>query len=45
MSAGTRLFRDLLGNLSNNLSGLADLEADLRDLLTHIDKVGSTRLP
>lgn len=42
MSAGTQLFRDLLGILSKNLRGLEDLEADLRDLLTHVEKVPPT---
>ncbi|KAM6904662.1 colony stimulating factor 3 (granulocyte) b [Xenentodon cancila] len=39
MSAGTQLFQGLLGNLSKKLSGLENLKADLRDLLTHIDKL------
>ncbi|KAM6966143.1 colony stimulating factor 3 (granulocyte) b [Tautogolabrus adspersus] len=39
MSAGTQLYQELLGVLSNRLSGLNDLKADLRDLLTHINKM------
>ncbi|XP_060883212.1 uncharacterized protein LOC132954621 [Labrus mixtus] len=39
MSAGTQLYQGLLGVLSNKLSGLSDLKADLRDLLTHINKM------
>jgi len=42
MSAGSQLFQDLLGVLSSKLSGLEDLRADLRDLLTHINKVTHT---
>lgn len=42
MSAGSRLYQGLLGVLSDRLSGLSDLQADLRDLLTHIDKVTLT---
>ncbi|KAI3359472.1 hypothetical protein L3Q82_013777 [Scortum barcoo] len=36
MSAGSRLYQGLLGVLSEKLSGLSDLRANLRDLLTHI---------
>lgn len=46
MLAGSRLYQGLLGVLSDKLSGpsgLSDLRADLRDLLTHINKV--THLP
>ncbi|XP_054464149.1 granulocyte colony-stimulating factor-like [Anoplopoma fimbria] len=39
MSAGSRLYQGLLGDLSGRLSGLSDLQADLRDLQTHITKV------
>ncbi|XP_045896035.1 granulocyte colony-stimulating factor-like [Micropterus dolomieu] len=39
MSAGSRLYQGLLGVLSDRLSGLSDLRADLRDLLTHINKM------
>ncbi|XP_072225026.1 colony stimulating factor 3 (granulocyte) b [Leuresthes tenuis] len=39
MSAGSQLFQDLLGVLSSKLSGLEDLRADLRDLLTLINKL------
>ena len=42
MSAGSRLYQGLLGVLSDRLSGLNDLRADLRDLLTHITKVTHT---
>lgn len=42
MSAGSRLYQGLLGVLSDRLSGLSDLRADLRDLLTHINKVTHT---
>ncbi|XP_035472426.2 granulocyte colony-stimulating factor [Scophthalmus maximus] len=39
MSAGGRLYQGLLGVLSERLSGLTDLQADVRDLLTHIRKM------
>uniref|UniRef100_A0A8P4KNI3 Uncharacterized protein n=1 Tax=Dicentrarchus labrax TaxID=13489 RepID=A0A8P4KNI3_DICLA len=39
MCAGSRLYQRLLGVLSDRLSGLSDLRADLRDLLTHINKM------
>lgn len=39
MSAGSQLYQGLLGVLSDKLSGLNDLKADLRDLLTHITKM------
>uniref|UniRef100_A0A3Q1F4X6 Uncharacterized LOC110965910 n=1 Tax=Acanthochromis polyacanthus TaxID=80966 RepID=A0A3Q1F4X6_9TELE len=39
MSAGSQLYQGLLGVLSDKLSGLNDLRADLRDLLTHITKM------
>lgn len=39
MSAGSQLFHRLLGVLSDRLEGLNDLRADVRDLLTHINKV------
>ncbi|KAF1380265.1 hypothetical protein PFLUV_G00185040 [Perca fluviatilis] len=39
MSAGGRLYQGLLGVLSDRLSGLSNLHADLRDLLTHIAKM------
>ncbi|XP_034567703.1 granulocyte colony-stimulating factor-like [Notolabrus celidotus] len=39
MSAGSRLYQGLLGVLSRRQSGLSDLHADLRDLLTHINKM------
>lgn len=42
MLAGSRLYQGLLGVLSNRLSGLSDLQADLRDLHTHISKVTHT---
>ncbi|KAI9523656.1 hypothetical protein NQZ68_025378 [Dissostichus eleginoides] len=38
MSAGCQLYQGLLGDLSERLSGLSDLRADLRDLHTHINK-------
>ncbi|XP_068458073.1 colony stimulating factor 3 (granulocyte) b [Clinocottus analis] len=40
MSAGSRLYQRLLGVLSEQLSGLSDLQADLRDLQTHLSKMG-----
>ncbi|XP_040919396.1 granulocyte colony-stimulating factor-like [Toxotes jaculatrix] len=39
MSAGGQLYQGLLGVLSERLSGLKDLQADLRDLLTLINKM------
>ncbi|KAK5856877.1 hypothetical protein PBY51_008440 [Eleginops maclovinus] len=39
MSAGCQLYQGLLGDLSERLSGLSDLGADLRDLHTHINKM------
>ncbi|XP_041859953.1 uncharacterized protein LOC121651656 [Melanotaenia boesemani] len=39
MLAGTQLYQNLLEVLSSNLSGLETLQADLRDLLTHIAKM------
>ncbi|XP_049417202.1 granulocyte colony-stimulating factor-like [Epinephelus fuscoguttatus] len=39
MAAGSRLYQGLLGVLSDRLSGLSDLWADLRDLLTRINKM------
>ncbi|XP_039980234.1 uncharacterized protein LOC120788449 [Xiphias gladius] len=39
MLVGGRLYQGLLGVLSERLSGLKDLRADLRDLLTHINKM------
>ncbi|XP_037544581.1 colony stimulating factor 3 (granulocyte) a [Nematolebias whitei] len=39
MSAGIQLYQNLLAVLSQNLSGLEDLRSDLRDLLTHINKL------
>ncbi|KAL3054445.1 hypothetical protein OYC64_006726 [Pagothenia borchgrevinki] len=39
MSAGCQLYQGLLGDLSERLSGLSDLRADLRDLHTHINKM------
>ncbi|XP_030264388.1 uncharacterized protein LOC115576040 isoform X2 [Sparus aurata] len=39
MSAGSQLYQGLLGVLSNSVSGLSDLQADLRDLLTHLNKM------
>lgn len=42
MSAGSRLYHGLLEVLSDKLSGLSDLQADLRDLLMHINKVTNT---
>uniref|UniRef100_A0A8D3CEP6 Granulocyte colony-stimulating factor n=1 Tax=Scophthalmus maximus TaxID=52904 RepID=A0A8D3CEP6_SCOMX len=39
MSAGGRLYQGLLEVLSERLSGLTDLQADVRDLLTHIRKM------
>ncbi|KAL7379097.1 hypothetical protein ABVT39_023038 [Epinephelus coioides] len=44
MAAGSRLYQGLLGVLSDRLSGLSDLRADLRDLLTRINKVAHTHL-
>ncbi|XP_071320234.1 granulocyte colony-stimulating factor-like [Trachinotus anak] len=42
MSAGSRLYQGLLGVLSEKLGRLTDLQADLRDLLTHISKMKET---
>ncbi|XP_034448768.1 uncharacterized protein LOC117766137 [Hippoglossus hippoglossus] len=39
MSVGCLLYQGLLGVLSDRLSGLTNLRADLRDLLTHINKM------
>ncbi|XP_023263453.1 uncharacterized protein LOC111656104 [Seriola lalandi dorsalis] len=39
MLAGGRLYQGLLGILSERLSGLTDVRADLRDLLTHLRKM------
>ncbi|XP_029283513.1 granulocyte colony-stimulating factor-like isoform X2 [Cottoperca gobio] len=39
MSAGSQLYQGMLGVLSDRLSGLSDLRADLRDLHTHIHKM------
>ncbi|KAL6102340.1 csf3 [Pungitius sinensis] len=39
MSSGTRLYQRLLGVLSDRASGLSDLQADLRDLQTHVAKM------
>uniref|UniRef100_A0A3Q3VKR8 Uncharacterized protein n=1 Tax=Mola mola TaxID=94237 RepID=A0A3Q3VKR8_MOLML len=39
MWVGSRLYQGLLGVLSDRLSGLDDLRADLRDLLTQINKM------
>ncbi|XP_017296344.1 uncharacterized protein LOC108250808 [Kryptolebias marmoratus] len=39
MLAGVQMYQNLLGVLSTSLSGLEDLRADLRDLLTHINKL------
>ena len=39
MWAGSQLYQELLAVLSDRLSGLDDLRADLRDLLTQINKV------
>ncbi|XP_056262299.1 uncharacterized protein LOC130188155 isoform X2 [Pseudoliparis swirei] len=39
MAAGSRLYQRLLGVLSERLSGLSDLQGDLRDLRTHISKM------
>ncbi|XP_068581884.1 colony stimulating factor 3 (granulocyte) b [Cebidichthys violaceus] len=39
MSAGSRLYQRILGVLAGRLSGLSDLQADLRDLQTHITKM------
>uniref|UniRef100_UPI0037E7BF55 colony stimulating factor 3 (granulocyte) b n=1 Tax=Semicossyphus pulcher TaxID=241346 RepID=UPI0037E7BF55 len=39
MLAGSQLYQGLLGVLSVRLSGLSDLQADLRDLQTHIKKM------
>ncbi|CAN9505135.1 unnamed protein product [Ophioblennius macclurei] len=39
MLAGCRQYQELLGVLSDRLSGLTELIADLRDLLTHIAKM------
>lgn len=45
MSAGNQLHRRLLGVLSARLSGLSDLEVDLRELQMHINKVREAGLP
>ncbi|XP_059898584.1 uncharacterized protein LOC132450450 isoform X2 [Gadus macrocephalus] len=39
MSVGIKLHQDLLGALAARLEGLDDLRADLRDLLTQINKM------
>ncbi|XP_013878618.1 uncharacterized protein LOC106528090 [Austrofundulus limnaeus] len=39
MLAGVQMYQDLLEVLSTSLSGLEDLRSDLRDLLTHINKM------
>ncbi|XP_069381550.1 colony stimulating factor 3 (granulocyte) b [Paralichthys olivaceus] len=39
MSVGCLLYQGLLGVLADRLSGLTNLRADLRDLLTHINKM------
>ncbi|XP_059204100.1 granulocyte colony-stimulating factor-like [Centropristis striata] len=39
MLAGGRLYQGLLGVLSERVSGLSNLQADLRDLLTHVAKM------
>ncbi|CAB1428501.1 unnamed protein product [Pleuronectes platessa] len=39
MSVGCLLYQGLLGVLSDRLGGLTNLRADLRDLLTHINKM------
>ncbi|XP_019721957.1 colony stimulating factor 3 (granulocyte) b [Hippocampus comes] len=38
MAAGVRMFQGLLEVLSERLGGLDSLQADLRDLLAHVDK-------
>lgn len=42
MLAGCQLYQRLLGVLAQQVSGLSDLRADLRDLHTHISKVTHT---
>ncbi|KAM9394368.1 uncharacterized protein KZ484_005425 isoform 2-T2 [Pholidichthys leucotaenia] len=39
MLVGSHLYQRLLGVLSDKLSGLKDLSADLRDLVTHLTKM------
>lgn len=39
MAAGSQLYQGLLGVLCERVGGLSDLRADLRDLLTHVNKV------
>ncbi|XP_043956337.1 granulocyte colony-stimulating factor-like [Gambusia affinis] len=39
MLAGVQMYQNLLEVLSSKVSGLDDLRADLRDLLTHINKL------
>ncbi|XP_074553428.1 colony stimulating factor 3 (granulocyte) b [Halichoeres trimaculatus] len=39
MSAGSQMYQELLGVLSHRLSGLSDLQEDLRNLVTHINKM------
>lgn len=39
MLAGSQMYQGLLGVLSHRLSGLSDLQADLRDLVTYINKM------
>ncbi|KAM4598233.1 colony stimulating factor 3 (granulocyte) b [Polymixia lowei] len=39
IAVGIQLHQELLGALANKLSGLTDLRADLRDLLTQIGKM------
>lgn len=44
MSSGILLYQRLLGVLSDRVSGLSDLQADLRDLQTHVATVTHTHL-
>ncbi|KAF7218082.1 uncharacterized protein [Nothobranchius furzeri] len=39
MSAGIQMYENILELLSQSLSGLEDVRTDLRDLLTHINKL------
>ncbi|TMS01764.1 colony stimulating factor 3 (granulocyte) b [Larimichthys crocea] len=39
MAAGSQLYQGLLGVLCERVGGLSDLRADLRDLLTHVNKM------
>lgn len=42
MLAGSQMYLEVVGVLSDKLGGLSDLKADLRDLLLRINKVTHT---